>query len=585
MILTNAASVNGDPYEAVFTNAVGSVTTTAATLTVQAAPAFTSGTPNATVTAGQTYSFTFTASGNPAPTLSAINLPAWLSFNPADGVLSGSSTTAMTYNNLDIIATNVFGSATQTFNLTVTPTAASRFVVSAPGDATVGTAFNFTVTAEDMFGNTATGYNGTVHFTSSDAQAVLPANASLVQGTDTFTATLQTSGNQTLSATDTVTNTVTGTSDSIAVTSAAPAIQPDRVAVFDPTTATWIVDNASTGDPSSADSTFTFGLPGDTAVIGDWNGAGADEIGTYRVDTAITDPITGLHPLVFSLNVTGTGVWNPAAGDQADVVGLEGDTVVNRDWNGAGKDDLGTYRVDTAITDTVSGKQPLIFSLNVTGTGTRDPAGGDQAMVFGLEGDTVVVGDWLGNGKDEIGVVRPGSDGVLVWSLNLTTTAMPTVVATYSFGLNGDVPVFGDWNGDGRTKIGTVRSSGSVLDWSLDVNGDGVYDAGDATDTFGGTGTIALAGSNSSSNSVFAVPLNQANYLSQGGNEPLVGDWNSSGKTEIATYRLASDGQHLLFSFDTNGDGLFDTGDVASQSGLLGGPNAQVFVGPWNSAR
>ena len=50
--------------------------------------------------------------------------------------------------------------------------AASR---SAPRLATAGTAFNFTVTAQDAFGNTATGYSGTVHFTSSDARrATLP---------------------------------------------------------------------------------------------------------------------------------------------------------------------------------------------------------------------------------------------------------------------------------------------------------------------------------------------------------------------------------------------------------------------------
>ena len=35
---------------------------------------------------------------------------------------------------------------------------------------------NFTVTAYDPYGNVATGYSGTVQFTSSDSQAVLPGN-------------------------------------------------------------------------------------------------------------------------------------------------------------------------------------------------------------------------------------------------------------------------------------------------------------------------------------------------------------------------------------------------------------------------
>ena len=47
--------------------------------------------------------------------------------------------------------------------------AATHFVVSVPSSATAGSAFTFTVTAEDQYDNTATGYTGTVHFTSSDA--------------------------------------------------------------------------------------------------------------------------------------------------------------------------------------------------------------------------------------------------------------------------------------------------------------------------------------------------------------------------------------------------------------------------------
>ena len=35
---------------------------------------------------------------------------------------------------------------------------------------------SFTVTAQDAYGNRATGYTGTVHFTSSDAQASLPVD-------------------------------------------------------------------------------------------------------------------------------------------------------------------------------------------------------------------------------------------------------------------------------------------------------------------------------------------------------------------------------------------------------------------------
>src|SRR5205085_8419517 len=91
----------------------------------------------------------------------------------------------------------------------------------APSSATAGSAFSFTVTAQDQFNNTATGYAGTVHFTSSDGQAVLPSNSTLTSGTGMFSATLKTAGAQTLTATDTVTSSITGTSNTIMVGAAA----------------------------------------------------------------------------------------------------------------------------------------------------------------------------------------------------------------------------------------------------------------------------------------------------------------------------------------------------------------------------
>jgi len=89
-----------------------------------------------------------------------------------------------------------------------------------PGTATAGNGFSFTVTAEDSSNNTTTAYSGTVHFSSSDSQAVLPADATLANGVGTFSATLETAGSQTVTATDAA-NTVTGTSSPITVSGAA----------------------------------------------------------------------------------------------------------------------------------------------------------------------------------------------------------------------------------------------------------------------------------------------------------------------------------------------------------------------------
>ncbi len=111
---------------------------------------------------------------------------------------------------------------------TVAPTGATHFVVSAPASATSGTPVNVTVTAEDATNNVATGYTGTVHLTSSDAGASLPADFTLTAGTAMVAATLETAGSQSLTATDTVTNTITG-STSVAVAAGAASASASTV--------------------------------------------------------------------------------------------------------------------------------------------------------------------------------------------------------------------------------------------------------------------------------------------------------------------------------------------------------------------
>jgi len=101
------------------------------------------------------------------------------------------------------------------------PPSATHLSVTAPATATVGTAVSVTVTALDASNNTVTTYSGTVHFTSTDGQAALPANSPLTNGTGIFQVTLNTPVNQTITATDTVTASISGTANSIQVS--APA--------------------------------------------------------------------------------------------------------------------------------------------------------------------------------------------------------------------------------------------------------------------------------------------------------------------------------------------------------------------------
>jgi hypothetical protein len=90
-----------------------------------------------------------------------------------------------------------------------------------PSPTIAGAAHNITVTALDSSGNTATGYRGTVHFASSDAAAILPANYTFTagdSGVHVFSVTLRTVGTRSVTVTDTVTASITGSQTAIVVT-------------------------------------------------------------------------------------------------------------------------------------------------------------------------------------------------------------------------------------------------------------------------------------------------------------------------------------------------------------------------------
>jgi len=147
---------------------------------------------------------------------------------PADTpVTSVSGTFSVTLNTAG--AQSVTATATASLSgtssaITVSAATATQFSVTAASAASLtGASFKFTVTAQDAFKNTATSYAGTVHFTSSDTntKTILPVNSSLTNGTKDFSAVLQTVGSESITATDTVTPSITGNLSAIAVT--APA--------------------------------------------------------------------------------------------------------------------------------------------------------------------------------------------------------------------------------------------------------------------------------------------------------------------------------------------------------------------------
>ena len=224
----------------------------------------------------------------------------------------------------------------------------------------------------------------------------------------------------------------------------------------------WALDiNGDATWEVAADSTFIFGMAGDVPVVGDWKGDGKTETGVFRNGA-------------WYLDYVGDGFWR-GCGAPADPtkdicfnLGMAGDVPAVGDWSGNGKTKIGVFR---------NGAWYLDYVGDGVWHGCGAPTDPTKDICFnlGLAGDIPVVGDWSGNGKTKIGVFRNGAwfldyvgDGV--WH-GCGAPADPTKDLCFNFGMAGDIPVVGDWNGDGITKIGVFRSGG----WYLDFSGDGTW--------------------------------------------------------------------------------------------------------------
>jgi Putative Ig domain len=128
-----------------------------------ASPPTITGTPAATVTAGQAYSFTpsVTNAGGEALSFAIVNRPAWATFNTATGALTGTPSTASVGAYASILISVSGGNANVAlppFAIQVIPAANDAPTISGAPAATVvaGTVYSFTPTATDPQGGTLT---------------------------------------------------------------------------------------------------------------------------------------------------------------------------------------------------------------------------------------------------------------------------------------------------------------------------------------------------------------------------------------------------------------------------------------------
>ncbi|HXH80840.1 M23 family metallopeptidase [Nocardioides sp.] len=157
-----------------------------------------------------------------------------------------------------------------------------------------------------------------------------------------------------------------------------------------------------------------FGKSTDEPVVGDWDGDGAVNLGTWR-------PVKAKFRLQTPAGVLKVGY------------GVATDRPIAGDWDGNGADEIGVYRASI---------------------GTFHQRGADGTTVSVLLGDVddlPVTGDWDGNGVTDLGVF---DQATAIFTMRLVDANAQVQTAQLQLGAPGDLPVTGDWDGNGVTDLG-----------------------------------------------------------------------------------------------------------------------------------
>ncbi|MCP2329108.1 N-acetyl-anhydromuramyl-L-alanine amidase AmpD [Hamadaea flava] len=224
-----------------------------------------------------------------------------------------------------------------------------------------------------------------------------------------------------------------------------------------------------------------------------------------------------------------------------DYFGLTGETLLSGDFNGDGKDD--------AITFTGGSLGDVYVGLS-TGSAFAGGVKWDDWFAPGVE--VPAVGDVNGDGKDDVISFTHNAEGDVWVALSTGTSFTASTKWHDFFALTGEIPAAADVNGDGKDDIITfTRGPGATL-----------------ADVYVALSTGTSFGASAKWHDLFAV----------GSEQPRVGDVNGDGKADIVSFTCDSNADAYVAL--SNGTSFVGTGLKWSDYFCLGGEFP--FLGDYN---
>ena len=226
--------------------------------------------------------------------------------------------------------------------------------------------------------------------------------------------------------------------------------------------------------------------------------------------------------------------------------GQTGDRIAPADYDGYGRTDFAVFR------DVVFGADNRAYFYI-----TNSSDGSFRPEQFGATGDVPVSGDWDGDGRSDLAVYRDGAlSGGQGYFFYRPSSASGVDFRAIAWGTNGDKPLVGDFDGDGRQDAAVFRPSNGVWYILQSSNNQVVAQSlGIATDIpaaadYNGDGRTEIAVFRPSNGTWYTSPNPQTNYgavqFGQAGDLPVAADYDGDGRADIAVYRPSNGTWYLL---------------------------------------